>query len=262
MLRAHTEPLGDRTADPCDATGFAQRGQLWRDKAKVLVGMWRRAPGLAAAWVRIAMVLPGTKSKRGGSNVKVASGGIASAACGASIGARIAFLRRQRRISLEELAQKSGLTKSFLSKLERGLSVPSISTAMALAKAFGLTVGQLMGEQEYDDAICVVRKGDRRSFMRRGSEIGYDYEMLAAAKSFKLMEPYIMRPPLEFQDERRFEHAGQEFLFVLSGSLEVEFAGRPIRLNAGDAVYFDSNVPHRSRSLKGKVAEALVIVTA
>jgi mannose-6-phosphate isomerase-like protein (cupin superfamily) len=132
---------------------------------------------------------------------------------------------------------------------------------MALAKAFGLTVGHLMGEQEYDDAICVVRKGDRRSFMRRG-EIGYDYEMLAAAKGFKLMEPYIMRPPLEFQDDRRLEHAGQEFLFVLSGSLEVEFAGRPIRLNAGDALYFDANVPHRSRSLKGKVAEALVIVTA
>jgi quercetin dioxygenase-like cupin family protein len=48
---------------------------------------------------------------------------------------------------------------------------------------------------------------------------------------------------------------------VLSGTIEVQFAGRPIRLNAGDAVYFDSNVPHRSRSLKGKVAEALVIVT-
>jgi transcriptional regulator with XRE-family HTH domain len=208
------------------------------------------------------MVLPGTRSKRGGSNVKAPSGDVASATSGQGIGARIAFLRRQRGISLEELAQKSGLTKSFLSKLERSLSVPSISTAMALAKAFGLTVGQLMGEQEYNDAICVVRKGDRRSSMRRGSEVGYDYEMLAAAKSFKMMEPYIMRPPLEFQDERRFEHAGQEFLFVLSGSLELEFAGRPIRLSAGDAVYFDSNIPHRSRSLKGRVAEALVIVTA
>jgi transcriptional regulator with XRE-family HTH domain len=208
------------------------------------------------------MVLPGTRSKRGGSNVKAPSGDVASATSGQGIGARIAFLRRQRGISLEELAQKSGLTKSFLSKLERSLSVPSISTAMALAKAFGLTVGQLMGEQEYNDAICVVRKGDRRSSMRRGSEVGYDYEMLAAAKSFKMMEPFIMRPPLEFQDQRRFEHAGQEFLFVLSGSLELEFAGRPIRLSAGDAVYFDSNIPHRSRSLKGKVAEALVIVTA
>ncbi len=193
---------------------------------------------------------------------KAASSQVPAQAPQLGIGPRIAFLRRQKAISLEDLAQKSGLTKSFLSKLERGLSVPSISTAMALAKSFGLTVGQLMGEQQYDDAICVVRKDDRRSFMRRGSEVGYDYEMLAAGKSFKLMEPYIMRPPLEFQDERRFEHTGQEFLFVLVGSLEVEFAGKRIRLDAGDAVYFDANIPHRTRSLKGRLAQALVVITA
>jgi mannose-6-phosphate isomerase-like protein (cupin superfamily) len=133
---------------------------------------------------------------------------------------------------------------------------------MALAESFRLTVGQLMGEEQYDDAICVVRKGERPSFMRRGSEAGYDYEMLAAGKRFKLMEPYIMRPPLTFQDERRFEHTGQEFLFVLSGSLEVEFGGKVINLSTGDAVYFDSNIPHRTRSLKGRVAEALVVVTS
>jgi len=182
-------------------------------------------------------------------------------ASGKGIGARIAFLRRQQSFSLEDLAQKSGLTKSFLSKIERGLSVPSISTAMALAQSLGLTVGQLMGEQQYDDAICVVRKGERPSFMRR-SAVGYNYEMLAAGKRFKLMEPYIMRPPLSFQDERRFEHTGQEFMFVLSGSLEVELGGEVVHLNAGDAVYFDSNIPHRTRSLKGRIAQALVVVTA
>jgi transcriptional regulator with XRE-family HTH domain len=185
-----------------------------------------------------------------------------AASQGEGIGARIAFQRRQRDMTLDDLAKKSGLTKSFLSKLERGLSVPSISTAMALSKSFGLTVGQLMGEQQYDDAICVVRKDDRRSFMRRGSEAGYNYEMLAAEKGYKLMEPYIMRPPLAFQDDRRFEHTGQEFLYVLSGSVEIEFAGKSIRLDAGDAVYFDSNIPHRTRSVEGQIAEALVVVTA
>jgi quercetin dioxygenase-like cupin family protein len=49
---------------------------------------------------------------------------------------------------------------------------------------------------------------------------------------------------------------------VLAGSLEVEFGGKVIRLDAGDAVYFDSNIPHRSRSLKGRIAQALVVVTA
>jgi len=157
------------------------------------------------------------KAKTTKATTKTPPRATAQSASGQGIGARIAFLRRQQAISLEDLARKSGLTKSFLSKLERGLSVPSISTAMALAESFDLTVGQLMGEQQYDDAICVVRKGDRRSFMRRGSEVGYNYEMLAAGKRFKMMEPYIMRPPLVFQDARRFEHAGQEVLETLRG---------------------------------------------
>lgn len=177
------------------------------------------------------------------------------------IGSRIAFLRQQRSMSLDELARASDLTKSFLSKLERGLSVPSISTAIRLAETFGLTVGQLMGEEQYEDAICVVRKNKRRSFMREGSKSGYNYEMLAAAKKFKLMEPYIMRPPLDFQDDRRFEHKGQEFIFILDGTIEIEFARDVIRLEAGDAVYFDATVPHRSRSLNGEFAEVLVVIT-
>jgi|SRR5579864_982476 len=186
----------------------------------------------------------------------------APVASGKGIGVRIAFFRRQQAISLESLARKSGLTKSFISKLERGLSVPSISTAMALAESFGLTVGQLMGEQEHDDAICVVRKGERQSFMRRrGTENGYDHEMLAAGKRFKMMEPYIIRPRSHFRLHGA-SHSGQEFLFVLSGSLEIEFGDKVVRLEAGDAVYFDATVPHRSRSVKGRIAEALVVVTA
>jgi transcriptional regulator with XRE-family HTH domain len=177
------------------------------------------------------------------------------------IGSRIRFLRQQRKMTLEQLSAASGLTKSFVSKVERGASVPSISTAMKLAESFGLTVSQLLGQDQYVDAACLVRKRERRSFMRPGSASGYNYELLAGSKRFKGMEPYIMKPPLRFQDKRVFEHVGEEFMFVLSGSVEVELSGKPIRLNAGDALYFDSHFPHRSRSLGGKYAEVLVVVT-
>ena len=129
-----------------------------------------------------------------------------------TLAGRIAFLRKQRALTLDDLASVSGLTKSYLSKVERGLSVPSISTAMKLAASFDLSVGQLLGEDQYDDAISVVRRTRRPSFMRAGSSSGYDYEMLAAGKRFKSMEPFVMRPPLAFQDGRRFEHAGQEMI--------------------------------------------------
>jgi transcriptional regulator with XRE-family HTH domain len=180
---------------------------------------------------------------------------------GDGIGARIHFLRHQRKMTLERLSASSKLTKSFVSKIERGLSVPSISTAMRLAEAFRITVGQLLGEDHYDDAISVVRRKERRSFMRPGSSSGYNYEMLAGPKRYKRMEPYVMKPPLQFQDKRRFEHVGEELMFVLSGAVEVEISGRSIQLGSGDALYFDSHLPHRSRSLGGKYAEVLVVVT-
>jgi mannose-6-phosphate isomerase-like protein (cupin superfamily) len=70
-----------------------------------------------------------------------------------------------------------------------------------------------------------------------------------------------MKPPLQFQNKRLFEHVGEEFMFVLSGSIEVEIASQNLRLRQGDALYFDSHLPHRSRSIGGKYAEVLVVVT-
>ena len=119
-----------------------------------------------------------------------------------TLASRIAFLRKQHGMTLDQLADAAGLTKSYISKVERGLSVPSISTALKIAGTFDLSVGQLLGETQYDDAISLVRRAERPSFMRGGSGSGYDYEMLAPGKRFKTMEPYIMRPPLKFQDDR------------------------------------------------------------
>lgn len=177
--------------------------------------------------------------------------------CG--IGVRIRFMRRQRGMSLEELACAAGLTKSFLSKIERGLSVPSIATALKVAASFGVSVAALLGEEEGSETVCIVRKSERRAFMHAGS--GYNYEMLAAPKRLKSMEPFVMRPPFEFQNDRLFDHVGEEFILFLSGTIEVEFPNRRVKLKAGDSLYFDSHLPHRSRSLGNSLAEALVVVT-
>jgi transcriptional regulator with XRE-family HTH domain len=164
-------------------------------------------------------------------------------------------------MTLEELSASAKLTKSFVSKVERGLSVPSISAAMRIAESFDLTVSQLLGEDGYADAVSIVRKDKRRSFMRAGSSAGYNYEMIADSKRYKRMEPYIMRPPLQFQDKRLFEHVGEELMFILSGSVEVEVSGKLIQLREGDTLYFDSHLPHRSRSLGNKYAQVLVVIT-
>jgi transcriptional regulator with XRE-family HTH domain len=203
------------------------------------------------------MPKPSEKSRR---KAKQAPTGKRAVSNSGDIGARIRFMRRQRSMSLDRLAGMAGLTKSFLSKIERGLSVPSIATALKVAESFDVSVGQLLGEEQGMESFCVVRKGERRAFMRDRSD-GYNYEMLAAGKQLKSMEPFVMRPPFEFQNGRLFDHVGEEFIFVLSGAMEVEFPNRRITLEAGDALYFESHLPHRSRSLGRKPAEALVVVT-
>lgn len=180
---------------------------------------------------------------------------------GQGIGARIRFLRKQRNMTLDQLSVLSNLTKSYVSKVERGVSVPSISTAMRLAESFNITVSQLLGEEGYEDSVSIVRKNERRAFMRAGVKSGYNYELIAAPKKFKCMEPYIMRPPMQFQDKRVFEHSGEELLYVLSGSVEIELSGKVTRLNAGDTIYFDAHLPHRTRSVGGKQASALVVIS-
>ena len=166
-------------------------------------------------------------------------------------------MRKQRWMTLDQLAETASLTKSYLSKIERGTSVPSIATALKLAGSFEMSVGQLLGEEQGDESLCVVRRSERKPFICEGSASGYNYEMVAA---FKTMEPVIMRPPFEFEIDQFFEHVGEEFIFVLSGTIQFELPNRQVVLKVGDAIYFDSHLPHRSRSLGKKLAETLVMV--
>ncbi len=177
-------------------------------------------------------------------------------------GSRLAALRLLSGLSLEDVAASSGLTKSYLSKLERGLSQPSIATVLKLAKTFGISSGKLLGEVPEPDEISVVRKHERLPFSRAEGREGYAYEAVAPGHGDKSMTPFIMRPPLMTAENLDLvTHAGEEFIFVISGEMEIVFADRKHKLAAGDSVYFAASLPHRARSLGKVPAEALVVVS-
>jgi transcriptional regulator with XRE-family HTH domain len=166
---------------------------------------------------------------------------------------RLRALRRQQTLSLEQLAQRTGLTKSYLSKLERGLSEPSISTVLRLAEAYGLGVSELVGT---DDAA------QEEALQRRGLGSEYHYESLAGRRKVKAMEPFVVHPPRDFPDATAvFPHPGEEFLLVLKGAIEVHVGERQFRLETGDSVYFDSELPHRMRTVSRAMAEVLVVAS-
>ncbi|MCC7486912.1 MAG: helix-turn-helix transcriptional regulator [Burkholderiales bacterium] len=173
------------------------------------------------------------------------------------------LLRRQRGLTLDALASRIGRTKSYLSKLESGRNAPSIATALKLADAFGIPLGTLLGQGNHDDLLCVVRANERVPLERRGSRADYRHEAIAAGRAVKLMQPFVIRPPSRFAREHALaEHQGEELIFVLKGRIEVEFPNRHVELAGGDSIYFDSQMPHRLRSLGPVQAEALVVIAS
>ena len=175
---------------------------------------------------------------------------------------RLRALRRQQALSLEQLAQRTGLTKSYLSKVERGLSEPSISTVLRLAQAYEIGVSQLVGSDPdaQEETVSVVRAAEREPMVRRGTAAGYDYLSMAGRRKVRMMEPFVVRPPRRFPADRAvFPHPGEEFMLVLKGSVEVHVGERQFRLDCGDSVYFDSELPHRLRTVSREIAEVLVV---
>lgn len=181
-----------------------------------------------------------------------------------TLGRRLAALRKLNGLSIEELARRAGLTKSFLSKVERAVSQPSISTVLKLSRALGVTSGYLLGDETRgDNRILLVKSDDRVPFSRAQGRKGYLYEAIAAQRANKRMTPFIMRPPLHIGDNPQMsDHAGEELIHVISGEIEVVFSDRKVLLRTGDSLYFDGSIPHRSRSCGEVAAEALVVVSA
>lgn len=161
-------------------------------------------------------------------------------------------VRRQRGLTLEGLAQQTGLTKSYLSKIERRRSTPSIAVALKVARALEVDVAQLFSDDTAGEKIAIDRAGDRRDID------GERYVALAPAVLGKSMSPFIVRP-VGAVDEPRPIHAGQEFVFVHAGTVELEYGDHTVTLDVGDSAYFDASVGHSFRSV-GKVVAELVVV--
>jgi transcriptional regulator with XRE-family HTH domain len=180
---------------------------------------------------------------------------------GQSVGKRIARLRADRRMTLEALARATGFTKSYLSKIENARKVPPIGSLSRIAVALESDIAGFFdaGANTRDAGVCVVRASERRPVVRGGSAFGYDYLSLAYRKHDKKMEPFIFTFPAKIDSHVFFDHAGEEFLFVLKGRIEFQVGGERWVLREGDSLYFDSHIPHRGWSLGG-AAKVLVVI--
>jgi transcriptional regulator with XRE-family HTH domain len=182
------------------------------------------------------------------------------------IGKKIKKLRQEKGFTLQELSEKTGLSKGLISQIENEQVSPPISTLMKIANGLSVEISYFFEQDEPTEKITVVRKNERISSGRRGIKgninIGYTYELLAHKRPHKHMEPFLVTfEPKERNDVIMFNHEGEEFHFVIEGKLEMIAENHdPIILEKGDSLYFDSSIPHGFRGLDGKPAKTLTVV--
>ncbi len=171
---------------------------------------------------------------------------------------KLKLLRVQSGLTLEQLAVDSGLTRSYLSKIERGLSVPSIESAMKISEALGVTVERLFGQQAQADPVTIVRAvqgtaGDAQSHL----------SLVAGVNPGRKMRAFVVRPRQKPGRGRIMSHHdGEEVLFVLEGQIELQIGKKKEVLLPGDCVQFDSAIPHKLIALTDAPASALIVVSA
>jgi transcriptional regulator with XRE-family HTH domain len=169
--------------------------------------------------------------------------------------------RTFRGLSLGQLAQLTGLTKGYVSKIERSDKAPPFSTLVKLAGALGIDTNLLIEddlEVPEDTRLCIVRKDQGKTVATRETLYGYHYEALAHKKAGKNMQPYLITPA--FDEKGIFSHEGEEFLYVLKGTHEFIYDGERYILEEGDCVYFDSIVPHSGRSVGTEPNKLLAVM--
>jgi transcriptional regulator with XRE-family HTH domain len=178
-------------------------------------------------------------------------------------GRRLRDLRTERGWTLSEVAQKSGLAISTISKVERGVMSLTYDRLALLASGLGVDMATFFskdGQNFEPGSFAIARSGE---FERQETK-NYVYEMLFPSLWHKSMTP--MMGTLKAHDVLDFDafvsHPGQEFLMVLDGTITVHLQGKdPVRLNEGDSIYFDSTRGHLYASAGDQDARILVVCT-
>ena len=181
------------------------------------------------------------------------------------IGSKVRELRQKKHYTLQDVAAKSGLSKPFLSQIENDHVVPPVATLLKLARAFDVGLAYFFQDEVGIDRIAITRRDERvrverRPHHRKG-EVNYIYEALETKKTNKHMEPFLVEFPVQDTSEMIFmNHEGEEFLHVLEGTLEFRSTDRLEVLEAGDSIYFESELSHSFRCLGERSARAIVVV--
>ncbi len=179
------------------------------------------------------------------------------------VGEKVKNLRESKKISVEELAERTGLSTEIINYIESEKELPSMAPLIKISRGLGVRLGTFLDDTEELGPV-ISRANQRTSSINvsRGSldcPTGLKYYALAQEKAGRRMEPFMIELEPEKGEHKLSAHEGEEFIYVLEGTLSVDYGKDKMQLNAGDSIYFDSIVKHHIYA-EGQTAKILAVL--
>jgi len=169
------------------------------------------------------------------------------------LGEKLKAIRLEKKMTLDEVAKKSSLTKSFISQIELNKTSPSITSLMKLASALEFRLTDLFREDNLMEDV-LFKKEKRNSYYNKKKQL--TIELLFTRSPDQKMEPIYMR----FEPGGKTDiitRIGQEFVYVIKGRVKLIFDQREYIGEEGDSLYFDSSIPHRWENSWSETVEGI-----
>jgi len=171
------------------------------------------------------------------------------------IGKRLMKLRKERKLTLKNLGNETGLAPSYISSVEKGEVIPPVAVLLQLSKALGIDSSLLLQAER-------KLAGKRKEEDQRRRTDSYSYENLspqATSRHLKAFRVFI-DPRAEHRAGASYQHQGEEFQYILKGKVEVMIGESRNVLEPGQSIHFDSSIVHKLRNLSSERAELIVVL--
>lgn len=172
-------------------------------------------------------------------------------------GAILRRYRLQRNLTLRELGERTGLTPSYISQIERGVVQPSLKVLEDLSAVYRVPVFYFFVDDQPDRLL--VRKAERRQMASAGSDARY--ELLSPTLRRNLEVVSCRLAPGGTTANEPFTHRGEEAVIVLSGTVEVAVGAVQFIIHEGDCIQFEAALPHRYHNIGDVEAEMLLCIS-
>lgn len=184
-----------------------------------------------------------------------------------NVGEKIATIRNQKNISIEDLAERCGFTPTMMEKIEKNQAIPSLGHMIKVARALGVRLGTFLDDMDQLGPVITkkgsTKQGETFSSTSTGARVNLDFFPLACDKSGRHMEPFIVDiDPKEQTDFMQSSHEGEEFIYILNGKVQINYGKQIYHLSEGDSIYYDSVVDHHVMADGDQPARILAVVYA